>query len=92
MADRLKAALAELFESERQRALGARELRSKGDVEVIAGGLQPLAGALGLLDALFGQIRVLPSGEEVLEVPVALAVTKEDEGARHDLNGPFWVR
>jgi hypothetical protein len=36
-----------------------------------------------LLDAHFGEARVLPAGEQVLQVPVALAVADEDECAVH---------
>ena len=42
-----------------------------------------LAGALGFLDALLGQVDVAPAGEEVLQVPFALAVADEDESAGH---------
>ena len=42
------------------------------------------AGGLGLLVALLGQVDVAPAGEEVLQVPFALAVADEDEGSGHD--------
>ena len=42
-----------------------------------------LAAALGLGAALLGQVDVDPAGEEVLGVPVALAVAEQDQGVGH---------
>ena len=42
-----------------------------------------LPGRVGLLHAVLGQVRILPAGEEVLQVPVALAVADEHEKAVH---------
>ena len=41
--------------------------------------LRHCPAALASLDALFGQIGVFPAGEQVLQVPVALAVAHEHE-------------
>ena len=38
-----------------------------------------LAGVLGLGDALLGQIGILPAGEEIFQIPFALAVTHKHE-------------
>ncbi len=46
-------------------------------------GLQPPPGLDRFLDAKLGEVGVLPAGEEVLEIPIALAVTDEDEKAVH---------
>src|SRR5258708_2209186 len=69
-----------LLEREMQRADGALEHRGEGDVEVVARrGEHPPRGA-GLFDAARRQVHVLPAGEAVLLVPLALAVAKQ-----HDL-------
>jgi hypothetical protein len=52
-------------------------------IELEAGGLQRLGAGLGLLDAELGQVRVLPAGEEVFQVPFALAVADKDERSGH---------
>ena len=39
---------------------------------------------LRLLDALFRQVGILPAGEQVFQVPLALAVAHENENAGHD--------
>ena len=78
-----KPGLAEFFEHEIEGALGAGEFAGEGGVEAEALGLQLAAGGFRLLDAFLGQIRVLPAGEEVLQVPFALAVADEDENAGH---------
>ena len=59
------------------------EVGGEGDVELHAHRLQPPAGLACFLDAEIGQARVLPAGEQVLEVPFALAVAGEDEKAVH---------
>ncbi len=41
--------------------------------------LQLAAGFLGLGDALFGEVGILPAGEEVLQIPFALAVAHQHE-------------
>ena len=46
--------------------------------------LQPPARLDGFLDAELGEVRVLPAREEILEVPITLAVTDEDEKAVHE--------
>ena len=58
---------------------GARQVRGEGDVERQPLRLQLAAGLLGLGDALLGEVRILPAGEQVLQIPFALAVTHEHE-------------
>ncbi len=57
------------------------EARSEGGVEMQPLGLQLFASALGFHHTLFGQVRVTPAGEQVLEVPLALAMAHEHENA-----------
>ena len=62
-----------------ERALRALERRREGDVEVEPLRLQLAAGLARFRDALLGQIDVAPAGEQVLQIPLALAVTHEHE-------------
>ena len=48
---------------------------------------EQLAPALGLGDALLAEVDVDPAGEQVLAVPVALAVAEQDERADHQGDG-----
>ena len=66
-----------------ERVLGALEGGGIVKIGLIALGLDELAGGAGFGDALFRQVRVLPAGEQVLEVPFALSVTDENECASH---------
>ena len=56
--------------------------RGVHDVGEQAGLLELLATSDGLGPALVSQVDVDPAGEQVLGVPLALAVTKENEGER----------
>ena len=51
------------------RTLGAREIAT---------------AAAGFVAALLGQVDVDPPGEQVLQVPLALPVAKQDERVRHE--------
>jgi len=82
--DRLEVRLADLVEHDLQRLLGALQVGGKCDVEIDAGLGQCLAAGLGFLDAERGQVRVLPAGEQIFEIPVALAVANEDKGTAHE--------
>jgi hypothetical protein len=53
--------------------------RGKGDVERQRLRLQLAAGLIGLGDPLLAKIGVLLAGEEILQVPFALAVTHQHE-------------
>jgi hypothetical protein len=46
-------------------------------------GLEQLCALLGLVDALLIEIDVHPAGEEVLGVPLALAVAEQDQLRGH---------
>src|SRR5690606_13368647 len=61
------------------RAAQHRGVHDVGEQPLLA---HQLAAADGLLAALLGQGHVHPAGEEVLGVPVALAVAQQDQG-RH---------
>src|SRR5690606_4692866 len=56
-----KAGLAELFEDDVERALGARKFGGERQIERIASGLEPAACVVRFAHALFGQVRVLPA-------------------------------
>jgi hypothetical protein len=45
--------------------------------------LQPLSGRSGLGDAFLGEVGILPAGEEILEVPLALAMPNEYQETFH---------
>lgn len=83
VADRLQVRLADLVEDDLAGILRALQVRGKGDVEGDAVIGQRLAAGIGFADTEFGQFRVFPAREQVLQVPVALAVADEDEGAGH---------
>ena len=78
-----KAGLADLGERQVERALGADERRGEAHIEGEALGLELLPGGLGLVDALLAQVRIVPTGEKVLEVPFALSVADEHQQAVH---------
>ena len=48
--------------------------------------IEALAGSSRVLDANFGQARILPAGKQVLQVPLALAVADEDKQTIHGLS------
>jgi hypothetical protein len=78
------AALAHFFEHEcRAGALRALQRRGEGDVEGDAARFQFLSGGARLGNALLGEIDVAPAGEEVLQIPLALAVTDEHQQTFH---------
>jgi hypothetical protein len=54
--------------------------RGVHDVRKDAGLCELLTATHGLNPALVGEVDVDPSGEEVLGVPLTLAVSKQDEG------------
>lgn len=83
IADCLEIRLAELVKNVLAGHLCTRQRRRIGDVELETGGFQALASGLGFGMALFGQARIAPSGEKVLEVPFALTVADQDESTRH---------
>ena len=68
-----------LFHDEPKRTYRTSQHGRERDIERVAFGQHRLARLPGFEDALLGQIDVRPSGEEILEVPLALAVANEDE-------------
>jgi hypothetical protein len=58
-----------------QRANGTFENRCVRHIEFVAEILEQFSRGDGLRDAFFRQVDVVPAGEQILEVPVALAVT-----------------
>src|SRR5665811_1372068 len=71
--------LAQFLQHEVERALRADERGGEGNVELDAQAFKLAAGLARLGDALVGQVDIAPAGEQVLQVPVALAVTHEHE-------------
>ena len=77
----------------RRRARGSAVVIARRSSEVCTtsgsrpGSRQQLAAGLGLGAALVGQVDVDPAGEEVLRVPVALAVAEQHQG-RHVMACP----
>src|SRR5215472_1790427 len=72
-----KAGLAELGEDQIERVLRARQHRGEREVERQPFRLQLTSGFLRLGNALFGEIRILPACEQVLQIPFALAVAQQ---------------
>ena len=62
-----------------QRVDGALEVRGVADVEVVAGLLEGLAAVEGFLHASLREVHVGPASKEVCLVPLALAVTDDNE-------------
>lgn len=60
-----KAALAEFGKDQLEGALGAGERAGVGDIKDVPVGLEALAGRDRLGDALFREVRVFPTGEQV---------------------------
>ena len=75
--DHRRFGLAHLVQHQVERALRALERRGEGDIEHDALALELAPGLARFRDALLGQVDVTPAGEQVLQVPVALAVPHE---------------
>src|SRR5262245_40010369 len=69
--------------------LGARQIGGEGEVERQPLLLQLAAGGFGFRNALLGEVRILPAGEEVFQIPVALAVAHEHKKTVVHSNCPF---
>ena len=82
--DRLQTALADDVEDDLAGLLRPRKSGGIGDVEGDTVVLERPGTVLGLPDAELRQPGVLPAGEEVLQVPFALAVADKDKGSGHD--------
>src|SRR4029077_9886036 len=75
----LNAALAELVEHNVEGTLRADQHRGERDVEPQPLCLELAAGGARFGDALLAQIDVAPAGEQVLEIPFALAMAHQHE-------------
>jgi hypothetical protein len=75
--------LAKLIEDKGAGVLRALQVGGEGDIEGDPFRLELAAGGSRLLDAERRQRRVLPAREEVLQVPLALAVAAKDEKMAH---------
>src|SRR5260370_383080 len=73
--------LAEVGQDQIERVLRANQHRGKSDIEFQPLLFQLAAGFFRFSDALFCEIGILPAGEEVFQVPFALAVAHEYEKA-----------
>ena len=71
--------LAELAQDDLERVLRPLEQAGESHIEMGALGLQHGAGAMGLGHAFLGQVDVLPAGEHIEPVPLALAMAHEDQ-------------
>jgi hypothetical protein len=71
--------LVKLAQDDLERVLRPLQQAGEGEVDMCALGLKHGAGAMGLGHAFLGQVDVLPAGEHIEPVPLALAVTDENE-------------
>src|SRR5690606_29801236 len=74
---------AQLLEDQIEAVLRTLQRRGEEDCRYEVGLLDLFAGGARLRDALLGDAGVLPPGEQVLEVPLALAVADKDQRAGH---------
>src|SRR5688572_5156448 len=81
--ERFDVALAKFGEHQIERMLGALEGAREGDVEPVSRLFEFSASRLGFLHPQRTEIRVLPAGKQVLEVPIALSVTDEHQISCH---------
>ena len=70
--------LAKFLKHQLRGVLRAHQRRREHLVETDANRLQALAGGARFLNANRRQIRIFPAGEQILEVPVALAMADEN--------------
>ena len=87
-----KPGLTDLGKHQVERMLRALQDRREGDVEFQPLRLQLAAGVHCFCDPLLGQVRILPTGEEVLQVPFALAVPHQHKKAIAHCNMSISVR
>lgn len=78
---RLEIALPHGIQNEATGALCPAKARGEGRIEMQPFRLQRLTGALGFQHALLGQVGIPPAGEQVLQVPLALAMAHEHKNA-----------
>ncbi len=75
--------LVKLAQDEFQRVLGPFQGAGEGEVEAPPLILEHGAGAMRFGDAFFRQIDILPAGEHVEAVPLAFAMTHQNQRIRH---------
>src|SRR5208283_2742203 len=87
------ARLPDLLEHEVERMLRANERRGEGDIEADILRIELAPGGARFLDTVVGEANVTPTGEEVFQIPVALAVPYEHENSlTHSPSFCFRVR
>jgi hypothetical protein len=79
VAQGLQSGLPHLAEQDVERALRALQCRGEGDVEGKPLRLELAAGLMGFLHALLGEVDIAPAGEQVFQIPFALAMPHEYE-------------
>ncbi len=80
---RCKPGLSEFLEHQVQRRMGAQQSRGEGAVKMETERLQFAARRFRLLNALRREVGILPAGEEIFQIPIALAMPNEDEETFH---------
>ncbi len=60
-----------------------KQFRREGAIEDKISGLQGTACRMGFLDTLFREVGIFPSGEEIFQIPIALAMPHENEKPLH---------
>ena len=75
------ARLPDLLEHQVERMLRANECRGEGDIEADVLRLELAPGGARFPDTVVGEADVTPAGEEVFQIPLALAVTHEHENS-----------
>src|SRR5271154_4015948 len=84
VADRRQILMPKFGEDEFQRVLRADKIGREGVIKQKPLRLQRVAAGMRLSDPNVREIGVFPSGEEIFEVPFALAVPHENEKALHE--------
>src|SRR5271166_5819896 len=79
VAENRNVGLSHLLENKIKRALRPDQRRSEAYVEEETLRLELAAGGACLRDAVLGEVDVLPAGEEIPEIPLALAMTHQHE-------------
>jgi hypothetical protein len=83
--DRLEARLTKRGQHKVERVLGARQDARVSDIEFESLALQAFAARLRFGNAFVGETGVLPAGEQVLQIPLALPVADKHQNTVHQL-------
>src|SRR4029077_12428137 len=73
--------LSHLLKGKIERTLRANERRGEADIEADALRFELATGGARFFDAVFGEIDLAPAGEQVFQIPLALAVAHEHENS-----------